>query len=165
MNHKQKLMYMLLGAGIMAIGIIIGQVVTPNIEARSNGVFDEIQCTKLTVVDKAGKDAIVLKPHPLSFGNEILIFAPDGKEAIRLSAGRLVNSIGINNQAGKRQVGLSAFTDRNLMFIHDPVSGHAFEFRALPQKNVLVVYEKKSSGRGIGFYGDSNEAEMIKWRE
>lgn len=36
MNHKQKLGYMLLGAGIMALGIIIGQVVTPDIEARSN---------------------------------------------------------------------------------------------------------------------------------
>ena len=164
MNQKQKLGYTLLGAGIMALGIVIGQVVTPNIEARSNGVFDEIQCTKLTVVDKAGKDAIVLKPHPLSFGNEILIFAADGKEAIRLSAGGLFNSIGINNQAGKRQIGLSALMDENLMFIHDPVSGYAFAFRALPQKNVLVVYDK-SSERGIGFSGDSNEAKMTKWRE
>ncbi len=33
MNHKQKLGYTLLGAGIMAIGIIIGQVITPDIDA------------------------------------------------------------------------------------------------------------------------------------
>ena len=37
MNYKQKLGYMALGAGILAIGIIIGQVVTPDIEAQSNG--------------------------------------------------------------------------------------------------------------------------------
>ena len=30
MNHKQKLGYMALGAGIMALGIIIGQVITPD---------------------------------------------------------------------------------------------------------------------------------------
>ena len=29
MNHRQKLGYMALGAGIMAVGITIGQFVTP----------------------------------------------------------------------------------------------------------------------------------------
>lgn len=60
MNHKQKLGYMILGAGIMAVGIIIGQVITPGIEAQSNGVFGEIQCTGLTVVDEQGKVAVLL---------------------------------------------------------------------------------------------------------
>ena len=60
MNHKQKLGYMALGAGILAVGIMIGQFVTPDIEAQSNGVFDEITCRKLTVIDKVGKDGIVL---------------------------------------------------------------------------------------------------------
>ena len=60
MNHKQKLGYMALGAGVLAIGIIIGQVITPDIEAQSNGVFDEIQCTRLTVVDKQGDVAVLL---------------------------------------------------------------------------------------------------------
>ena len=41
-NHKPKLGYMALGAGILALGIIIGQWGTPDIEAQSNGVFDEI---------------------------------------------------------------------------------------------------------------------------
>ena len=49
MNHKQKLGYMALGAGIMALGIIIGQVITPNIEAQSDGVFDTIMCRQLFV--------------------------------------------------------------------------------------------------------------------
>ena len=51
MNHKQKLAYILLGAGIMAVGIIIGQFITPNIEAQSNGVFDKIPCRELEVVN------------------------------------------------------------------------------------------------------------------
>ena len=54
MNHKQKLGYMALGAGILALGIIIGQWGTPDIEAQSNGVFDEITCRSLKVVDETG---------------------------------------------------------------------------------------------------------------
>ena len=54
MNHKQKLGYMALGALILAVGITIGQFVTPNIEAQNNGVFDKVVCRELEVVDKAG---------------------------------------------------------------------------------------------------------------
>ena len=61
MNHKQKLGYTFLGAGIMAVGIIIGQFITPNIEAQNNGYFDKITCRELEVVDKDGKKAIVLQ--------------------------------------------------------------------------------------------------------
>ena len=52
MNHKQKLGYMALGAGILALGIIIGQWGTPDIEAQSNGVFDEITCRKNLIIDR-----------------------------------------------------------------------------------------------------------------
>ena len=55
MNYKQKLGYTLLGAGIMALGIIIGQAITPDIEAQSNGVFDKITCRGIEVVDENGK--------------------------------------------------------------------------------------------------------------
>ena len=34
MNQKQKFFYTLLGAGMLAIGIIIGQIITPGIVAR-----------------------------------------------------------------------------------------------------------------------------------
>ncbi len=60
MNYKQKLGYMFLGAVILALGIIVGQVITPDIEAQNNGVFDSITCRSLTVLDKFGRDAIML---------------------------------------------------------------------------------------------------------
>ena len=60
MNNKQKLGYTLLGVGIMAGGITIGQFITPNVKAQNNGVFDKITCRELEVMDKAGKSAIVL---------------------------------------------------------------------------------------------------------
>ena len=80
MNYKQKLGYTLLGAGIMALGIIIGQVITPDIEAQSNGVFDEVKCRRLTVVDEAGEHEIILKQRSIN------IFNKEGQVAIRLES-------------------------------------------------------------------------------
>ena len=80
MNHKQKLGYMALGAGIMALGIIIGQWGTPDIEAQSNGVFDEVKCRRLTVVDEAGEHEIILKQRSIN------IFNKEGQVAIRLES-------------------------------------------------------------------------------
>ena len=80
MNHKQKLGYMALGAGILAIGIIIGQWGTPDIEAQSNGVFDEVKYRRLTVVDEAGEHEIILKQRSIN------IFNKEGQVAIRLES-------------------------------------------------------------------------------
>ena len=76
MNHKQKLGYILLGAGIMAVGITIGQFITPDIEAQNSGVFDEIQCSKLTMVGKARKEAVVLTAN--EEGNRVRFDCIDG---------------------------------------------------------------------------------------
>ena len=61
MNHKQKLGYMALGAGLLALGIFIGQWVTPDIEAQSNGVFDKITCRGIGVIDKDGEMTILVQ--------------------------------------------------------------------------------------------------------
>ena len=85
MNHKQKWGYMVLGAGIMALGITIGQFVTPNIEAQSNGVFDKITCRELEVVDENGKKAIVLESK--DYTRRLTFFDyTHGKEAIVLES-------------------------------------------------------------------------------
>ena len=80
MNHKQKLGYMALGAAIMAIGIIIGQWGTPDIEAQNNGVFDKITCREIEVVDKDGETAIRL--YTTKHGGDIRMDSKDGKRAI-----------------------------------------------------------------------------------
>ena len=80
MNHKQKLGYMALGAAIMAIGIIIGQWGTPDIEAQNNGVFDKITCREIEVVDKDGETAIRL--YTTKHGGNIRMDSKDGKRAI-----------------------------------------------------------------------------------
>ena len=79
MNHKQKLGYTLLGAGIMALGIIIGQAITPNIEAQQHGYFDTIVCHKL-FVKNVGDDmsAVMISP------DSVIITREGQKKAIEL---------------------------------------------------------------------------------
>ena len=121
MNHKQKFFYTLLGAGIMALGITIGQFITPNIEAQNNGVFDEIQCSKLTVVDKHGKKAIRLVSSEKS--NGIVVYNEDGDSAIDLvSFFKEGNKIAIYNVSNSDKVGIGLTAGDELgngMSIHD----------------------------------------------
>ena len=79
MNHKQKLGYMALGAGILAIGNIIGQWGTPDIEAQSNGVFDKITCREIEVIDKDSNEAIRL--YTTKHGGDIRMHSKDGRIA------------------------------------------------------------------------------------
>ena len=65
MNYKQKLGYTTLGAAIMLIGMWVSPLISPQVTAQHNGVFDEIQCRKLTVVDKQGKEAVKLRSSEL----------------------------------------------------------------------------------------------------
>ena len=69
MRNKQNIRYVVLGSVMTAIGIVM---VAMGVSSQKNGVFDEIQCTQLTVVDKAGKKAILL--NAMEEANHILLF-------------------------------------------------------------------------------------------
>ena len=104
MNPKQKLGYILLGAGIMAVGITIGQVITPDIRAQNNGVFDEIWCRKLTVYYDTGEPAIGLAATPQ--GSAILVLSPSGKKAVELYSDGTSNSMNVFNENAERTIQL-----------------------------------------------------------
>ena len=92
MNNRQKFGYTLLGAGIMAVGITIGQFITPPIEAQNNRVFDEVVCSKLTVVNREGKQVVLLGEGEYTSvisgkrisQNGIWIYDNDGNKTITL---------------------------------------------------------------------------------
>ena len=115
MNHKQKLGYTVLGAVIMLVGIGVGAIVTPSLVAQHNGVFDEIKCSKLTVLDKAGKPVAVLGITEED-GNAIVIFNPEGKKGVRLSASKGGSSLRINNPSGESA--LSILSTDVLTWLH-----------------------------------------------
>ena len=108
MNHKQKLGYMVLGAGIMAIGIIIGQWGTPDIEAQSDGVFDKITCRELEVVNEKGETGIGLVSDRR--GNRVSVYDKQEKVAIELShLGSIeCRSLYVANEEGKLLVKLGS---------------------------------------------------------
>ena len=77
-----------LGAVIMLIGLAVGAIVSPPLIAHGGagviGVFGEIVCTGLTVIDKNGNKAIALKTE--SMGNLVTVYTQDGEAAIGLDS-------------------------------------------------------------------------------
>lgn len=60
MKRKICVRSMVVGAGIMLIGLVVGAIVSPPLIAQHNGVFDEIICQNLRVVDDNGNTGIHL---------------------------------------------------------------------------------------------------------
>ena len=117
MNHKIKLGYTLFGAGIMLVGITIGQFLTPDIEALSNGVFDKIICRSLSVVDEAGKVKCLLLVD--EDGSGVHIYGKDGNQVISLGADEHVNGVSLYDKVGKSAISLNAGKDGNSVMIYD----------------------------------------------
>ena len=140
MNQKQKLGYTLFGAGIMALGIIIGQLSTPNIEAQNNGVFDEIQCSKLTVVDRSAKPAISL--YALEQGNGILVSNRAGEPAFFLIAGEDENRLTVANKIGNPAVRLTASEEGSHISVIDNAGKEAVRLHGGETENGVFVRDK-----------------------
>lgn len=170
MNHKQKLGYTLLGAGIMAVGITIGQWVTPNIEAQNNSVFDKITCRELEVVDAKGNKAIVLGNDEKGsiiilvdetqeagivlgtskkIGNYLRISNPTGNGIVLGTSKKMGNHLRISNptgKSGKSAIELTANKDAsNSIRINDKAGNIALGMIALDDDmtiNGLHIYDK-----------------------
>ena len=141
MNHKQKLGYMALGAGILALGIIIGQAITPNIEAQSNGVFDEITCRSLNVVDKNGNAGIQL----LAVGDTNLIVIGDnspGTGRIYLGTDHGTNGITITDGAGNSAIELKAKEHQNHVQVFDKAKNRAILLNTHEDANAVTIFGK-----------------------
>ena len=156
MNQKQKLGYMALGAGILAIGIIIGQFVTPDIEAQSNGVFDNITCRSLKVVDENGKTAIQLDTS--RFNNTVTVFDKVGNESILLTHTLIGTTVTVLDKVGNKAIALgSGVADGNGVAIFDKAGKTAIRLQADEEGNDLQVLNKEEVlGIGLGTHAKGN---------
>ena len=145
MNHKQKLGYALLGAAVMAIGIIIGQLSTLNIEAQGNNVFDEIVCKKITVVDSYGKTGIVLESIT-ERGNMIIINHRSGERAVRLIASQGIAIIEAHKPSGKSAARLIASKPSTSFSLHDERERSAIKLGILGEaiRSIAITDEKEA---------------------
>ena len=117
MNYKQKLGYTLFGALIMLIGMVAATLISPPIIAQHNGVFDEIQCNRLIVVDKAGYHAITL--DTTEYGNNVAVRNKDGNSvSIGTSGSGSGSGMVVFNKEGNIAISLSANESNNNMVIY-----------------------------------------------
>lgn len=88
-----KLRYMALGGLLMFIGMLTAIVLMPSLVAQRDK-FEEIECTKLTVVDADGKACVVLYTNPSDEPRNPLTNLLDG------------GYVKITNKDGTSEVGL-----------------------------------------------------------
>ena len=165
MNHKQKLGYMALGAGILALGITIGQFVTPDIEAQSNGVFDTITCRELRVVTESGEVGIRLGSSDSGgnvisinnkfgrsamlffvedYGNRIIIYDNEEKESLRFLATLGYNDLTVRNKLGGDNTGikLTTSTSMNRVEVYDTAGKNAVVLHGDRDTNGVYILDK-----------------------
>ena len=107
MNYKQKSGYMLLGAGLLAVGIIIGQLIEPDMETDLNGVLEKIRCRELEVVDANGNKAISLRSDAAS--SMSVYYDKQGNVAMLMGCiDEKDRGVSIYDQYGRLLVGLSS---------------------------------------------------------
>ena len=139
MNHKQKLGYILLGAGIMLVGITIGQFISPPIEAENNGVFDKITCFELEVIDGKGKTAAMLGSTREATG--VFVFDKQGTPAVILSSSPKGNGVQVFNKQ-HQAVDLGSSSEGNGLTIRDQWGRTAVSLGASDESGAMEVHDK-----------------------
>ena len=109
MNHKQKLGYALIGAAIMAAGMILNALLTPPVTAQHSGKFDTLECRELIVSDAQGVPGITMIAHE---DGSLLGFADkEGRTKMSLSVSygtALINMVDPLKQVDALTIGTSA---------------------------------------------------------
>ena len=98
----------------MLVGLGVGSIVSPPLIAQRNGVFDEIECSGLIVVNKHGDPAVVLGSGPESESG-IILYNEAGTPAASLHSADGNTALSIMNEDGKLGLLLGCLTDRNDM--------------------------------------------------
>lgn len=154
MNNRQKLGYMALGAWILAIGMAIGQFITPNIEAQHNGVFDTVMCSKL-FVKNIGDDMSGVYLTPTS-----VMIARGADKAIELQCSEdQQNEVVIYNpKTGERFITMGSHWERNSdtevagVFLWDRRDANSISVSMLStdEANEVTVVNPQTGKKAVG---------------
>ena len=122
--------------------------------------------------DKDGEKVIELSTDDLM--NEIVLYDKKGSHAVRLlEAGGRYTAIQVG-QSGKQGFSVDLYDDLHSIAVYDPSETREFEAEGRKfvseqrafgvsvtnNRNELQLWGKSPYKRGIGFYGDSNEAKQ-----
>lgn len=169
MNHKQKCFYTALGAVIMLIGLGVGAIVSPPLIAQREGVFGEIQCASLTVVDMSGAPAIVLRADEV-LGNGVVIHNKEGTPALLLVADETGNSVAVADRLGEPAVLLRTSELANRVIVRNPAGNDGVRLSAGKVANRVTVRNPEETN-AVQLYADEvtnrvsvhNKVGMIRW--
>ena len=151
MNHKQKFGYTVLGAVIMAVGITIGQFVTPNIEAQRNNVFDKIICREIEVVDKDGNKAIALFSDADT--NRVIVYNPQGKRGIKFESGGWGNYVIVFEKQDneKEGVSLAGTSEENYVIVRNIRSSERAAAKLISKEDISSVEVLDKGGNPVAW--------------
>lgn len=159
MRKTQKIRYAFFGSVVTFVALVIVSMGVSPLIAQRNGVsrsedpdeasiFDEIQCTKLTVVDKAGKKAIVL--DAMEEANHIILYDQTGDPGLHLWVSEGQHSITVLDNRLQAGVSIASGENGKGISIHDKSGKVAL--------NLFVT--QTLMGTGIVIY---DQAGNIKW--
>ena len=173
MNYRQKLGYIALGTVIMLAGMTVDSILAPPSVAERDGVFDEIECNGITLVngsgqsrmrlsaaddggaiaiyDRTGRPAVVLYAYPE--GNGLRIYSKPGQQAFDLST------------AGAHKNTLTVFDGKNLpallLMSHETFGNRAVIMQPTREMNTAItLFADKREGNQVVVYDHEGE---ITW--
>ena len=175
MNYRQKLGYTALGAMIMLAGLTIGVIVSPPLIAQRNGIFDEIECSKLTVAGPQGKIAMHVSTDPTE-GTDLQLYDPAGTPRVVVRASTDGSFMQINppsdpsiglfavehgtgfimkNAQGKELINITGANHMRHLTLHNPDGKLAVALASIGHNdsNVISVYNTAGK-RGLNLTSD-----------
>ena len=169
MNHKQKVFYTLFGAVIMIVGVAVGTILCPPLIAQRTDLPSDLKCTSLTVVDRSGEPAIVLRTDE-TLGNGVVIHNPAGTPALLFVADETGNSIAVTNKSGEPTVLLRTSKLANRVIVRNPAGKDGVRLSAGKVTNRVTVCNPEETN-AVLLYADEvtnrvsvyNKVGIIKW--
>ena len=141
MNHKQKLGYTLLGAGIMLVGLTVGAIISPMAVSQGKTFLGDFECRSLTVVNQEGKQVIELGSSTRGRGL-VDVRDENGKKGVRLIAGEEGSSVMVSAPGGKdKAVSISSEKNTNSILMN---------WRGQPATTLRADDEACSISFGVG---------------
>ena len=146
MNCKQKSGYMLLGAGLLAVGIIIGRLIEARMEAQSVGVFEKISCREFELVSATGNKAISLRSDDKS--NGLSLYDKQGNLVMSLASIDEVGSgLSVYDRYGRLMIGLTSSSgwdnlEGSGLTVYNQHGNAAVELNSTLRGNEVSVYDK-----------------------
>ena len=147
MKRKVCVRSMALGAVIMLVGLAIGAIVSPPLVAQRAEVFDEIECSKLTVVDKHGKPRVALTAGSSVLDSELSLYDSDGRVRVYAFASKVGHAI-ILAQAKSRgsKIELTVMEEGAGVYINDKHGTTGVGLQASEDGSSLTLNQNRKTG-------------------